>query len=299
MSHAVVIETCGIGYMISLYQDLSGKQADMCALILAASNIDYRIQKRKSSFQVNVRSKDFARAQTVIALYFQENPEAEVISPPSAETRKNNYSGVLAAVFLAVFYLAAGENRHVFFKTFGSSASGILNGEIYRTVTSLMLHVDAIHLAGNMAAIALFGSAVCSIRGMGVGWLMILLTGVIGNFCNAWLHRTAHLAVGASTAVFGAIGMLSAYQFWNKMMLPGKSIKAWLPLAGGLALLGILGSGGGRVDLMAHLFGFSTGLLLETLVRFGVKKKLSKTIQALCLLSVAGIITLSWLWPGM
>ena len=271
----------------------------MCALILAASDINCRIQSRKSGFQVNVRSKDFARALTVMALYFQENPEAEVISPPAAEPLENSYSGVPAAVFLAVFYLAAGEDRHVFFKTFGSSASGILSGEIYRTVTSLMLHVDAVHLVGNMAAIALFGSAVCSIRGMGVGWLMILLTGAIGNLCNAGLYRTSHLAVGASTAVFGAIGILSAWQFWDKMMLPGKRIKAWLPLAGGLALLGILGSGGGRVDLMAHLFGFSAGLLLETLYRFGVKTKPSKTIQALCLLSVAGIIALAWLWPGM
>jgi membrane associated rhomboid family serine protease len=282
--------------MISLYQDLSGKQAEMCALILAASNIECRVQKRKSGFQVNVRSKDFASALTVMSLYFQENPEAETIAPP-AEIRESDYSGIPAAVLLAVFYLAVGEDRHVFFKKFGSSASHILNGEIYRTVTSLMLHLDTVHLVGNMAAIALFGSTVCRIRGMGVGWLMIVLTGAIGNFCNAALYHSDHLAVGASTAVFGAIGILSAHQFWNKMTFPGQGVKAWLPLAGGLALLGILGSGGGRVDLMAHLFGFSAGLLLETLYRFGVRTKPIRTIQVLSLLSVAGIIALSWLWP--
>jgi rhomboid protease GluP len=284
--------------MIGLYQDLSDKQADMCALILTASDIVCQIQKQKSGFQVNVHSKDFARALTAMALYFQENPEAEAIAP-LAEPPGSNSSGVAAAIFLAIFYLAVGEDRRVFFKTFGSSASDILNGEIYRTVTSLMLHVDAVHLVGNMAAIALFGSAVCSICGMGVGWLMILITGAFGNFCNAWLHQTSHSSVGASTAVFGAIGILSAHQFWNKMTSPGPRIKAWLPLAGGLALLGVLGSGGGRVDLMAHLFGFSTGLLLETLYGFRIKTKPLKTIQALCLLSVAGIIALSWLWPGM
>jgi rhomboid protease GluP len=284
---------------ISLYQDLSGKQADMCALVLAAAAIDCKIQRRNSGFFVHVKTRDFARALTAMALYLEENPEAEAIGLPQAEIRENNFSGVLAAGLLAVFYLAAGEDRRVLFKTFGSSASDILAGEVYRTVTSLMLHVDAVHLVGNMAAIALFGSAVCGIHGMGVGWLMILLTGAIGNFCSAGLHQTSHLAVGASTAVFGAIGLLSANQFWNKMAFPGQRIKAWLPLAGGMALLGILGSGGGRVDLMAHLFGFSAGLLLETLVRFGVKTKPPKTIQALCLLSVAGIIALAWLWPGV
>ncbi len=39
-------------------------------------------------------------------------------------------------------------------------------------------------------------------------------------------------------------------------------MKAWLPLGAGLALLSMLGSGGERTDLMAHLFGFMTGLIL-------------------------------------
>lgn len=242
-------------------------------------------------------SRYFTKALTAMSAYFEENPGHHFERKKTLATKLSAYSGIWAAVILMAFYLTVGEDRQIFFKTFGSSAAAILKGEVYRSVTSLMLHVDAVHLVGNMAAIAFFGSVIGSLHGMGVGWLMILFTGAFGNLCNAWLYQTNHLAVGASTAVFGAIGMLSTHQFWNKMAVPGERIKSWLPVAGGMALLGILGSGGGRVDLMAHLFGFLSGMVLETIHRFRVRKQPTKTVQILCLSILFVIIGISWFWP--
>jgi drug/metabolite transporter (DMT)-like permease len=45
-----------------------------------------------------------------------------------------------------------------------------------------------------------------------VGWLLILLTGVFGNLVNASLQLPGHIAIGASTAVFGAIGLIALYR---------------------------------------------------------------------------------------
>ena len=108
-------------------------------------------------------------------------------------------------------------NRSDIIKHYGSSASQIIDGEHYRTITALFLHGDVLHLIGNMAGIALFGTAVCSITGWGVGWLMILFTGSIGNLLNAYFYQAGHRSIGASTAVFGCIGFLSACQFMVKM----------------------------------------------------------------------------------
>jgi membrane associated rhomboid family serine protease len=195
------------------------------------------------------------------------------------------------------FYLAAGNDRLSVHQAFGASAEHIMQGEIYRTVTALMLHVDAVHLVGNMVALALFGSAVCGIHGIGLGWLMMLVTGIFGNAINAVIHQTDHFSVGASTVVFGAIGILSGYQFWKKMNLPGERVKAWLPLGGGLALLAFLGSGVGRVDVMAHLFGFFSGLVLETIYDLWIQKEVSTSVQTVCVSVTVGILVISWVWP--
>jgi rhomboid protease GluP len=280
--------------MIELYKHLSRDQAQLCALILTTTGIAYRTKKDGTGWRVRVESRDFTKSLAAMSAYFKENPEHHFVDKKPLSEKLRSFSGIWAAVILMSFYLAVGEDRQVFFKSFGASAAAILNGEAFRTVTALMLHVDAVHLAGNMAAIAFFGSVVGTLHGTGAGWLMILFTGILGNLCNAWLYQTNHLAVGASTAVFGAIGMLSTHQFWNKMAIPGERIKSWLPVAGGMALLGILGSGGGRVDIMAHLFGYLSGIVLETAHRFGVKEKPGKKVQVLCLFILIGIISISW-----
>jgi membrane associated rhomboid family serine protease len=44
--------------------------------------------------------------------------------------------------------------------------------------------------------------------------------------------------------------------------------RAWIPIAAALGLLAMLGSGGGRVDVLAHLFGFSFGAVLGVFVAY-------------------------------
>ncbi len=189
-----------------------------------------------------------------------------------------------------------GNDRGVFIGTYGSSSSHILRGELYRSVTSLIIHTNVVHLAGNIVGITVFGTAVCAITGSGVGWLMILITGIVGNVMNAVLYKTGHLSVGASTAVFGTIGILAAHQFFKKFRLPGERMKAWLPLAGGLALLGILGSGE-HTDLTAHLFGFTVGIILGAVYSVVVKRRPAWAYQACSLLIALVVLVMSWMRP--
>jgi membrane associated rhomboid family serine protease len=156
-----------------------------------------------------------------------------------------------------------------------------------------MLHSGYVHLAGNMAGIAIFGTAICNLTGRGVGWLMILLTGIIGNLVNAALFQYGHMSIGASTAVFGAVGILTAHQFYSKIRIPGRRKKAWIPLAGGLALLGFLGSGA-HSDLTAHLFGFMAGIGLGMVHALYLKQFIDKRHQAYCLAITIGTIILAW-----
>jgi membrane associated rhomboid family serine protease len=145
-----------------------------------------------------------------------------------------------------------------------------------------------------MVGIALFGTAVCATMGWGVGWLMILATGVVGNLANAFFYGAGHLSVGASTAVFGAIGILAAHQFSKKFKLRSHRMRAWLPLAGGLALLGMLSSGE-RVDLTAHLFGFLAGMILGAFHAVFLRTWAPKVYQGCCLLVACSILVVCWM----
>ena len=123
---------------------------------------------------------------------------------------------------------------------------------------------------------------------------MILMTGLVGNLFNAILYQTDHLSVGASTAIFGSIGILGAYQFIRRFRQPRQRLKAYLPLGAGLALLAFLGASA-RSDLTAHLFGFAAGVLVGGIYGKVVKNPLEPSAQK-GFLGVAVLITLfAWL----
>jgi rhomboid protease GluP len=52
--------------------------------------------------------------------------------------------------------------------------------------------------------------AACDQLGPGVGLWLVLLAGTAGNALTAVAYGTQHNSVGASTAMFGAIGILAA-----------------------------------------------------------------------------------------
>lgn len=282
--------------MAVLFINLSEDDADTYRLVLSSAGISHHVRKRGHGWEIRVKDTDDEKAVIAIEHYLKENPEAQKTEDPLYYTYQRTYTGIWVSILLIAVHVAITINgkNDVFFKTYGSSAFHILHGELYRSVTSLMLHADSLHLMGNIAGIAIFGTGVCTIMGWGMGWLMILVTGMLGNLMNALLYESGHISVGASTAIFGAIGILSAHQFFKKFKQSGQKIKAFLPLASGLALLGILGSGA-HTDVMAHLFGFLAGILLGSLYSLLVKRPKTKEYQAGCFLLTVGLLALAWL----
>jgi rhomboid protease GluP len=83
----------------------------------------------------------------------------------------------------------------------------------------LSLHADPLHLMSNLASGVIFGIFVAQILGSGVAWLTILLAGALGNALNALVQSPEHTATGASTAIFGALGILSGYMRRSRVVL--------------------------------------------------------------------------------
>jgi membrane associated rhomboid family serine protease len=97
---------------------------------------------------------------------------------------------------------------------------------------------------------------------------MILSAGAAGNFVAALCYRTAHLSIGASTSVMGAAGILTAVQTVKSIRAgEGFHPSILFPLGAGIALVGFL-SGGENTDVLAHLTGFGSGLVLGAVTAF-------------------------------
>jgi len=157
---------------------------------------------------------------------------------------------------------------------YASSSIGLIaNGEWWRPFTALFLHGDGGHIIGNLASGAVFGALVSKSIGPWKGWAMILLAGTFGNATTSLVtYPEAFLSLGASTAVFGALGILSGIglveNFREELRMPWLRVLA--PLLAGLVLLGWLGGAapGEGIDVFGHVFGFSVGVLAGAACRY-------------------------------
>jgi len=278
-----------------LYEYLTQNQVNTYGLVLSSQDIPYFVRKSASGWEIWVEEAVWDQAYLSVTQFIKENQRSPGIETHETTEYQDSIIGVWMALLLIGCHLRSNMDAgfHSIVREYGASATAILDGEFYRTVTALMLHADYMHLAGNIAGIFIFGEAVGHIAGPGIGSLMILVTGILGNYANALLFEYGHRSIGASTAVFGAVGIAAAYQFYIKIKTGTPRMKAWLPLAGGLALLGFLGADK-RADLTAHLFGFIAGIGLGL---FFARFQHQLQHQAIQRGSLAGcIIIIVWAW---
>jgi len=237
----------------------SGAAADVdeASLVLASVGIPHRVERVAFRWRLVVADADAERAAAALEAYEAERRRAPSDVPGEGE-RGAAWSGVVVAGLLVAFHAVVGPR---WMEAGAAIAGRIRAGEVWRTVTALTLHADGPHVASNAVACVVFVTAVARLLGPGVGGWLVLLAGAGGNALNALVQRPGHESVGASTAIFGAIGILGGLQFGRKR---GER-RAWLALGGSLALLAMLGAGE-RVDLVAHLCGLVVGLVLGVAV---------------------------------
>jgi membrane associated rhomboid family serine protease len=241
--------------------------AEEWELVLLAQGLSPSLRRTADGVVLSVPQAEVDRALGSLAAYERENPRklAERAEPMASGSL---LTGVIVALMLLLFFFVTVQwlPAHSWFARGSADAERILQGEHWRTVTALTLHADVAHALSNAVAAALFLGAVSSLVGAGLACALVLLAGAGGNLANAFLHGSPHVAVGASTAVFGAVGMLGSLGLTRRRRSTLSRWRAWLPVAAALALLGMLGSSGQRVDIWAHLCGLLVGAVLGILV---------------------------------
>ena len=246
------------------------KEIENWRLVLSARRIPVRAIPQRNPRELLVPEKLLAVACDEISLYRQENPVRIPVKTERRLTLSDNALTSLCVLFLigifhnlTYFQISGFGHAVIDWLQLGSADnSKILAGEWWRCATALTLHADGQHLLGNILIGGYFVARLCQITGSGLGWLLILASGISGNLINALFQSPGHNAVGASTAIFGAIGIAGAF---GAVYAEKKSIRyIILPLAAAGTLLTFLGAGttDGRTDVAAHIFGFICGILI-------------------------------------
>ncbi|SDB29354.1 Membrane associated serine protease, rhomboid family [Desulfonatronum thiosulfatophilum] len=286
-----------------ILENLTSDQADQFALVLSSADIDYRFRRSGWGWSLEVAEDDAAQAEIQIEQYLRENPDATgSFSIPTlpVQPAPPTMTGLAAALLLLAFHMATsrdGAHQNIILEA-GAHAARILEGEYWRTITALTLHADSRHLAGNMLGIAVFGTFLCRRVGVGAAWLLILLAGAGGNLVNAWLHQSGFLSIGASTAVFGAVGLLGGVRVFPAEGSDDNRPRSWiLPLGAALGLLAMLGSDV-QTDIGAHLMGCLAGFCLGIGYTLLGPRHLSETRQNHLLLLTLAILAASW-WRAL
>ncbi|MCF8031226.1 MAG: rhomboid family intramembrane serine protease [Desulfohalobiaceae bacterium] len=250
---------------------VSRDRVEEWSLVLLAKGIPHAVSRENWVWRIEVDPEQAEEAVQEIEAFERENQE------PKVEESTRAASGGVEATFwvmlgLMIFYklttmdLAGFGYQSIPWKELGSvDVWQVHQGQWWRLVTGLTLHGDPTHLLSNVAAGSVFLVILIRELGPGTAWTVVLVAGMLGNGVNCLVQDYGHVALGFSTSVFGAVGILAGIR-----ALEGSDrrepLDRLVPVGAGLGLLAMLGTGGGNIDVASHVFGFACGTVLGVIL---------------------------------
>jgi membrane associated rhomboid family serine protease len=267
------------------------------SLMLEARGIEHETAEEENSWVLSVPVDIRHRAYEELNRYSVERgvkrSVPEVVQP---------HTGAALGVFMYVVillltaYCTGNATFGADWLSLGALDAGA-RGEWWRTVTALTLHLDQEHLLGNVLFGAVAGIAAGRLLGPGVAWAGILGAAALANYAEILISPVTHRAVGASTAVFAALGLLSGMAWRQRLTLRERRWYRWAPLIAGICLLTLLGAGSAHVDVLGHTLGFLFGLGLGWVyARSGVPNNRDPRVQVIAGLGAVLLVCAAWIF---
>jgi len=233
--------------------------------VLEARGIAHEVEGLADGVRIRVAPELAAAAREELARYAAERlpaptaAESQIVPQPGAPFAACVYAGVL----LLIAWCAGRQLFDVDWLEAGDLERGALAP--WRAVTALTLHLDPLHLIGNLLFGIGFGTLAGRLFGPGIAWLGIVLAASGANLIEMLIAPPGHRAVGASTAVFAALGMLTGFAWRRRLATRARRAYRFGPLVAGIGLLALLGAGDEHVDVLGHVLGFAAGVLTGAL----------------------------------
>ena len=201
------------------------------------------------------------------------------------------YSLFAFNIFLFALMLFAGGSDRTLLEFGAKSNFEIDNGEIWRFVTPIFLHVGILHLAFNSYALWIVGPQVEKLYGGARFFILYIVTGIAGVAASYWYHPQDPSA-GASGAIFGLFGVLLVFSIKYRKSIPAFFSQA---LGKGILMTVAINLAIGfyipQIDLAAHVGGFVAGCVLAAAIPFArpgeAENAVFKVLQAAFITVVA------------
>lgn len=282
---------------ISVFRANRRSPCEERALVLGAMQIEHRVLELPDGCHLLVPEGAVARAREQLRCYDIENPPHTAQAWPGVPAGQGLPGVAVYGLLLLAAY--AVQRRYAWgidWRAAGALDAGrVCAGELWRVLTALTLHADGAHVAGNLLFGAFFGYLAGQHLGSGIAWLAILGAAGAANLANSWVQLATHRSIGASTAVFAALGLVAAHVWMIERRFRLSWARRWAPVVGAIALLAYTGTGDAGTDVVAHLAGFVAGAAAGLLPgRFAAPGRRQQTLQVVAGCLALALVATSW-----
>jgi membrane associated rhomboid family serine protease len=171
--------------------------------------------------------------------------------------RKINFVIIACILVSLVFWFS---NPDVIVEYLAFSGDNLLNGRVWTLVTSLFLHGDILHLAGNMLFLYIFGNTLEEEMGAAKALGAFFIGGIATFPLSLLFYDWATPLIGASAAIFTLAAIV--------MLIKPLKISIFLFLPQGLVAilyfvynaLAVYSGAEENVAYIAHIIGFAIGV---------------------------------------
>jgi rhomboid protease GluP len=279
-------------------------QAEFWGMRLDSIGIGHRLTEHAEGWELLVSETDVARARMALGpfaknmlLTVEGQDDRKVGDEVLPEGRSWDwYPGVIVAALLLLFFELAGPRStspSAWFSRGELKAALAFGPEPWRALTALTLHADVAHLLPNVLACFVLVGAVCTELGAGLGLLLVLVAGALGNGLTAWWEKPEFASVGASAAVFGALGLLGSF-YALRQFQPKVWLRTLFPLLAGVMFFMNFGLGEQNTGMASHLFGLLAGVVTGVVVRPWVRQPPAARGQWLASGLAAMLVLAAW-----
>ena len=268
------------------------------ALVLTSLNIPHEMMQTDQRCLLVVPPEFAEKAKFEIWQYEEENKRDTRKGPVVQPVYQDAIPGVVAyVVVVCLVAWLAGIGAFGYDWLIAGRVDGVLirEGEWWRSFTALTLHSGLKHLVSNIGFGALFGILAGRVIGSGVAWFSIVLASGTANILNTILLESSHRSIGASTAVFAALGLVSGFVWRGKLTAQDRWPYRIGPIVGGIALLAYTGTGDANTDIGAHLAGFVCGFTAGILLIRVADKLQYPRVQFASGIAAMAVLVVSWL----
>ncbi|WP_085991901.1 rhomboid family intramembrane serine protease [Oceanobacillus senegalensis] len=143
----------------------------------------------------------------------------------------------------------------------------IQDGEWWRIITSMFLHIGLLHLVMNMIAVYYLGTLVEGIYGKWRFLIIYFLAGVGGGIAS--FAFSINVSAGASGAIFGLFGALLFFGLnYKQIFYQTMGLNILIVLAINI----VFGFSIQQIDMAAHLGGLAAGFIASSILHLPHKK---------------------------